>query len=334
MPHILVVGFGSAGRRHAANFARLGAQISAVDTRPDRLVHRGLTYQFASLASALATARFDGAVVATPTAFHVEQAQALLGAGVGVLLEKPMAVDAASARKLTSAASGAAPPILLGYTWRWWPALGELRRRLHAGRIGRPHRCDLVMASHLEDWHPGEPLSEFFMSRAELGGGALLDESHWLDQLIWLFGLPLEIAADVERVSALPIDGDDHVELRAFYPGGLRARVHLDLLSRPTRRAIAVYGDQGALAWSSESNRLREWKVTTGCWCDTPFGGERNDMFLALATEFLEVLAGRAQPACTLADGLCVMEVVEAARSSHSRGGCRVAIGPASTAAS
>mgnify|MGYP001951126429 CR=1 FL=1 len=31
------------------------------------------------------------------------------------------------------------------------------------------------MSAHLADWHPYEPLADFFMSSAELGGGALLD---------------------------------------------------------------------------------------------------------------------------------------------------------------
>ncbi len=325
-PHILVVGYGSAGRRHARNLARRGANISVVDTRPDRLVPlEGLTVHasHATVEAAMAAGRFDGAVIATPTAFHAAQAEALIAAGCRILLEKPVALDVAAAQHLAHAEAKSGLPILLGYTWRWWTALRELRARLQAGLIGRPLRAELVMASHLEDWHPGEPLSDFFMSQAALGGGALLDESHWIDQMLWMFGEPAAIAAHVERVSTLPIDTDDHVELQAFYEGGLRVRVHLDLYTRPTERSIAIFGERGALKWSFESNIIAQCHGAEQVWQETKFTGERNDMFDAVAAEFLQLCSGRATPSCSLADGVTVLRVVDAARESQRQNGAK-----------
>jgi predicted dehydrogenase len=329
VPQILIVGFGSAGRRHALNLAQLGARIFVTDTRADRLkegLEGAVKGAFPSLKAALSSARFDGAVIATPTVFHVDQAQSLLNAGVKLLLEKPVSIDVASACRLAAREAKAGVPILLGYTWRWWPALQALRQKLQGGAIGHPVRGEFVMASHLEDWHPGEELADFFMSKAALGGGALLDESHWLDQMIWLLGMPAEISATVERISSLPIDSDDHVELQAFYGGSLRARVHLDLTTRPTERSIAVYGESGALRWNAETNVVAEWHVATPTWRETSFAGERNDMFHALAGDFLAIIAGRLQPSCTLADGIAVLHLIEAARISHRDRGQRVKV--------
>jgi predicted dehydrogenase len=325
--HVLVVGFGSAGRRHAQNLSKRGATISVVDSRSDRLAPpSGLTFgaSFNTIEQALSAGSFDAAVIATPTSFHVEQTEKLLAAGCHILLEKPVSLDSASAEKLRQAEAKYGRPILLGYTWRWWNALQELRKRVRDGAIGRPLRADLIMASHLEDWHPGEPLSEFFMSNAALGGGALLDESHWVDQMLWLFGPPDEIAADVERISGLPIDADDHVELNAFYGHGLRVRIHLDLYTRPTERSIAIFGDRGALRWSFDQNNIEECHGAAAVWDVTKFGGERNDMFDAVAAEFCEVCAGRAVPSCSLADGLVVMRIIDAARESHMQKGAKV----------
>ena len=55
------------------------------------------------------------------------------------------------------------------------------------------------------------------------------------------------------------------------------------------------------------------------------FDGERNAMFIAVAAELLDVVAGRAEPSCTVTDGLAALRVVEAARMS-SREGRRVAL--------
>jgi predicted dehydrogenase len=325
-PNILIVGFGSAGRRHGQNLASRGARISIVDTRRDRLKTDDIKIQGAydDVGSALSHGRFDGAVIATPTAFHVEQTEQLLVAGCPVLLEKPVALDLNSASRLVNAESRCRLPILLGYTWRWWPALQEIRKRLRQGLIGRPLRAEFIMASHLEDWHPGEPLADFFMSCAELGGGALLDESHWIDQMLWLLGTPHEISADIEKVSTLPIDCDDHVELQAFYQDGLRVRVHLDLYTRPTERSIAIFGDKGVLKWSFERNIVAAYDSTGRTWQETPFANARNDMFEALAYEFLVMQKQISPPSCTLADGLAVMQVIDAARTSHGQQGRKV----------
>ncbi|HSV21413.1 MAG TPA: Gfo/Idh/MocA family oxidoreductase [Xanthobacteraceae bacterium] len=326
-PHILVVGFGSAGRRHAQNLFRRGATISVVDTRSDRLSAEGVHVQaaFAEIDAALSHGPYDGAVVATPTAFHVEQTERLLAGGCRVLLEKPVAVDLNSAKRLAAAEADMGLPILLGYTWRWWPPLKEFRRRLRQGAIGRPLRAEFVMASHLEDWHPWEPLKDFFMGRADLGGGALLDESHWIDQMVWMLGEPVEICAAVEKVSRLPIDSDDHVELQAYYPDGLRVRVHLDLYTRPTERSIVIVGDKGTLKWSFERNVIAEHHSDDRGWQETLFAGERNDMFDALAGEFLDVRRGATSPSCTVADGLAVLRIVDAARMSQRRDGRKTA---------
>jgi predicted dehydrogenase len=324
---ILVVGYGSAGQRHARNLAKRGAIISAVDNDPKRFEATGgpkLRGGFATVEQALASERFGAVVIATPTAFHVDQTVALLRAGLPVMLEKPVSPDLKSAQLLSDVQAEANVPVLLGYTWRWWPALIELRARLKSGVIGRPLRAEFVMASHLEDWHPGEPLSEFFMSKAALGGGALLDESHWLDQMLWMFGEPEEIAADVERVSALPIDSDDHVELRAFYPDGLRVRVHLDLYTRPTERSIAIYGEKGMMHWRFETGCLTLVSAI-GDRQEIRYTNDRNDMFEALADEFLSMNNRRAVT-CSLQDGLSVMRIIEAARDSNKARGRRIGL--------
>lgn len=312
-PRILVVGGGSAGTRHAGNLAKLGARVSVAEPRADR--RETAATVFSSLEEALAAAEFDGAVIATPTALHVEQALAALRHGMPVLLEKPVAPTLVEAERLAAEADTLAVPVLLGYTYRWWPPLLELRRRLQAGAIGTPRHARFLMSAHLADWHPWERYQDFFMSSAELGGGALLDESHFLDVMLWLFGAPATIAGRVERISNLEIDSDDTVDVLAAYDG-MRVVLHLDLYGRPHERSVTVVGEEGTLQLTLEPNELRQGS-TPDAWEATPFTCERNDMFVAAAREFLALVAGQvATPSCTLADGVRVLECVEAVRTS------------------
>jgi predicted dehydrogenase len=141
--HILIVGTGSAGKRHAKNLHALGCEISCMDPRQDRLDEIGaeeinLKTVFTSLEDAFAAEdRFDAVVVASPPSFHVDQCISALQQGVPVLLEKPVSPDLTGALKLQSAVKDTAVPLLLGYTWRWWPPLLKGMSNLPWPRIWR-----------------------------------------------------------------------------------------------------------------------------------------------------------------------------------------------------
>jgi predicted dehydrogenase len=323
-PRIVVVGTGSAGRRHAKNLRQLGAEVFCVDPREDRRAQAarelpGLAGTYASLAEAMeGTARFDGGVIASPPSAHVEQAMALMERGMPLLLEKPIAPDLASALKLEQAARTSQAPVLLGYTYRWWPPLLEMKRRVAEGAVGPVRHARFVMSAHLADWHPWEPYQDFFMARRELGGGALLDESHFLDLMIWCFGMPESLTGRVERLSALEITTDDNVDLIAAYPDGLRVTIHLDLFGRPHEKVVTVVGEQGTLQCAFAPDAVRWSSTAGGGWQEQPFSCERNDMFLAEAKEFLSLTKGPAggTPSCTIEDGIRVLQCVEAARLS------------------
>jgi predicted dehydrogenase len=333
--HLLVVGAGSVGKRHLKNLAGLGCTLSAVDPRRDRLDEANrltaLAGRFTTLEEALQSRRsYAGVVICSPPKFHVDAAIRALVAGLPVFLEKPVSTSAESAAPLVDRARGASSPLLVGYTYRWWPALQELRSRLKRGAIGRPLHVKCVMSAHLSDWHPWERYQDFFMASAELGGGALLDESHFIDLMLWFFGWPSRVFGRVERLSPLEIETDDNVDAILEYVDGPRVYVHLDLYGRPHEKFITITGEEGTLHWSFSPNQIREAHGADQLWVDSTFVGDRNDMFVAAAEEFLRIIEGNAPPSCTIEDGYRVMAVLDAILDS-SLSGRVVALQPAST---
>ncbi|HMK46242.1 MAG TPA: Gfo/Idh/MocA family oxidoreductase [Methanocella sp.] len=323
--HILVLGAGSVGKRHLRNFSGLGCRVSAMDVRQDRIKEAAgevtLAETFDSLESAVAKASdFSGVVVGSPTKFHVEQAAAFLNKGVPVLLEKPMSMDGASAAKLVEVAKQTKVPLLLGYTYRWWPPLQEFRKRLQAGEIGKVLYVRCTMSAHLADWHPWEDYRSFFMASRELGGGALLDESHILDLIVWSLGMPAEVFSRIERLSNLEIETDDNVEALFFYEKGTRVSIHLDLYARPHERSIIAIGEKGTLKWTYDPNRIQFGNGPAKEWKETQFSCERNEMFLGVAREFMEVIISGKRPSCTVDDGYQVMRLIDAMRDSSISG--------------
>jgi predicted dehydrogenase len=321
--HILIIGTGSAGKRHANNLNSLGCEVSCMDPRQDRLddinaEEINLKTVFTSVEEAFASGEtFDGVVVASPPSFHVDQCIAALQRGVPVLLEKPVSPDLSSALKLQTAVKDTSVPLLLGYTWRWWPPLQKVKQLVDGQVVGDLKFVKFTMAAHLADWHPWERYQDFFMASKTMGGGAILDESHWLDLLLWFFGMPEKLFAKVEKLSGLEIETDDNVDMLVFYKNGMRVSLHLDLYARPHEKSIQFVGEEGTLIW--EPNSIKIGKKMDPDWEIEEFKYDRNDMFVGVAEEFLKILAGDDTQTCNIDDGIRVLELIEAARQSSGK---------------
>src|SRR5574341_1455258 len=95
---ILVLGAGSIGKRHLRNLLGVGfppEQISVVEVREDRrreVVDLGVPVAnvFADRDVALKRREYAGAIVATPTALHYEDAVAIAQADTHLMIEKPL----------------------------------------------------------------------------------------------------------------------------------------------------------------------------------------------------------------------------------------------------
>lgn len=324
--HILVLGAGSVGKRHAQNLVELGCEISVMDPRQDRLEEMAqkinIQNSFSSIDQIKAKWQvFDGVVVASPPNFHIDQTLKSIEYGMPVLLEKPLCIGLDEIKPLKDVLKNETENrIVLGYTYRWWRPLQKLRQRiLNIEPHGFLH-AKFVMSAHLADWHPWERYQDFFMASKELGGGALLDESHFIDLMYWFFGMPKTVFAKIEKLSNLKIETDDNVDLIFTYPDNLRVSIHLDLFGRPHQKFIQLIGENKTLEWSFEPNRIRFSDQQIEGWQEEHFTFERNDMFVDVAKEFIGIMNRTAVASCTLQDGISVMKIIDACRLSSNTG--------------
>lgn len=324
--HILIVGVGSVGKRHARNFRALGCKISCIDSNIKRVQELAKEFEiisfFNSIESALLNSeKYSGVVISSPTGFHASALELSASINVPILLEKPVARNLIEATNMLHVSRNKNIRLLLGYTWRWWGPLRKVKELISKGEIGLVRHVQFHMSAHLADWHPWEPYQSFFMASVDQGGGALLDESHWIDLMVWLFGMPEKIIARVEKISDLEIETDDNVDVIAIYAGGLRVTIHLDLYGRPHEKYIRFIGEDGTLVWSAEPNRIGISGKSEQIWEEEIFDCVRNDMFISVAEEFVDVIRGNSSElTCDLMDGLNVMRIIEMIRKSSKEG--------------
>jgi predicted dehydrogenase len=129
--------------------------------------------------------KVDAAIIAMPNHLHASATIDALKAGVHVLCEKPLALTTSDARACCEAASAKGLVLAVGMNRRFEDRQVLLQRVLEEDLLGS-------LAGY--DWECGSPwewetASGFYFSRAQAGGGVLMDAGvHLLDSLLDWFG--------------------------------------------------------------------------------------------------------------------------------------------------
>ncbi len=147
---ILQVGAGLRGR-HWTQFARAHPDFEIVGivepddgSREKAKAVAGDTRFFTDLGEALSQAKADAAIIVTPSASHADVCIRCLDAGLGVLVEKPLATSVADARRVLERAQSAGRPVVVAENYRFFAAERTVKRLVEEGFIGRIHQALLI----------------------------------------------------------------------------------------------------------------------------------------------------------------------------------------------
>ncbi len=167
----------------------------------------------------------DAVVIATPNDSHAPLARAAIDAGVHVCLEKPVALDAATAHDLARRARAAGLITLVPFTYRWMPHNRFVHRLVHEGAVGRVHHAQL---RYLAGYGLG-PDYRWRFDAGVAGSGVIGDlGSHWLHLVRWWLGECEAVAAHAghhvrraPRPDGRPHEAaEDAAALTLRFPGG------------------------------------------------------------------------------------------------------------------
>lgn len=286
-PRAMVIGLGSIGLRHARILNDLGCQVTTVSRRGGG--------DHVSIASAVAAAHPEYAVVATETAGHRASLGELADIGFrgSVLVEKPLFANTGSAPDYPFA------DLMVAYNLRFHPVMTALANQL-AGR--NAITVSAYVGQDIRDWRPGRDHRTTASATIEAGGGVLRDLSHELDYLLWLFGPWQRVAALGGASGARQIEVDDHIDLLLEMQGARAVQVHMDYLDRSGIRKIRINLADETIEADIVGGRLTVNGKATDYAC------ERDASYRAM---HLAAIHGD-KPICSLSEGLAVMDLIDA----------------------
>jgi predicted dehydrogenase len=210
-------------REHAEEFCR-ERQIALVD----------------SYEQILSDPDIDAVVLATPHSQHQTQALAAIGARKHVFVEKPLTLDLASARVVADAARKSGLVLAVGFTRRFHPSVGELRRRVHDGRLGT---VVAMVAQHTTSTAQFIAPDNWRAAPAEAPGGAFTAVGvHVLDHMIEFAGRVRDVRCTTAR--NYPGPSDDTTTLMLRFKSGASGLIFCSVATA-TNFAFTAYGTRG-----------------------------------------------------------------------------------------
>lgn len=293
---ILIIGFGSIGKRHARLLSTMGYQLGVVTRRKE------CKYEcFASIGEAIGSASFDIAAICSPTSRHLDDLAMLESAGFKgkVLLEKPVSGF------LCNDMPEFSQKIFLGYNLRYHPVIQKIKETIAGKRI---FSAQFSVGQYLPDWRPETDYRKCYSARHKDGGGVLRDLSHEIDLSLWLLGKWKRLISINGRWGDLEIDSEDTADILASYASCPSVSIHLDYHNRFPRRRISMQAEGASLEADLIENSLRVNDERIH------FDVQRDYTYLS---EWQDILNSEPLCACDWAGGIEVMKFIEAAENSN-----------------
>lgn len=202
---------------------------------------------FDNVSAALRECDADAVYVATPVHRHGEEALAALAAGKHVLVEKPLGLDGADARRMVDAAAKSRLRAGCAYYRRCYPRYKHLMDLLASGALGRI----LLVRTSSASWfnpEPGDPKC-WRVRKQQSGGGPLADSgSHMLDLTIGLCGLPRSVCSHAETL-VQQYEVEDTASLLMQFENGAHGLAHFGWGTRSFAHELEVIGSEGKVQW-------------------------------------------------------------------------------------
>ena len=183
-----LAGTGYISKIHARAIQNCSAELSAVVNHKTESMESfarefEISRQYQNLDALLKEDRLDALVIATPNYLHASQAIAALNAGVHVMVEKPMAMNAQEAEQMCEASEKSGAVLMVAHCWRFDQDVLWLKEQ--SATLGKLIRTKgYGVHTH---WGP----SGWFTQKELAGGGALADMGiHALDTARFLLNDP------------------------------------------------------------------------------------------------------------------------------------------------
>ncbi len=286
---ILIVGYGSIGKRHARILRPMASTLGIVTAQ------EAMDYPlFRSIEDAFDAGAWDYVVICTITSQHAENLEVLRRCGFTgkVLVEKPVFMHVAEN-------AGSYPfRVYAGYHLRFHKIIAALQNAIKDSEI---HTARAHVGQHLSLWRPGRDPKDTYSAHIDQGGGVMRDLSHELDLAQFLFGEIIEYEGKAERLDDVTVDSEDTATFKLQCKRCENVIVHMNYTDEVPTREWFIETDKGTVTADLIRRSITVNETTHVITCESD----------AAYTAMHQAVLGDQEGLCDLNAALAILKVID-----------------------
>ena len=320
MIKVLVVGYGSIGRRHVDNFLEFkDIQLIVYTKRNDlQLLKKKGVKVSNSLAECLKE-NPDIGIIANETVLHIPIAIKLAKEGLDLFLEKPLSNSLKDVEKLRAIVKKNKLITQMGCNLRFHPCIKKIKSLIEQQKIGKIISAQVQNYSYLPDHI--EDYRKSYAGRKDLGGGVILTQIHEIDYMYWFFQEVENVISIVGKFSELDVTAEDYVSCLLKFKNKIIGELHMDCFQRPNFKSCKIRGTKGEIYWDSNNNCVNIYNMNKKRWeikFDNGFSNNL-DMYSTYVEElkhFLKCVKHRKETVNDLEQGISTLKIALAIKKA------------------
>jgi predicted dehydrogenase len=320
---ILIVGSGSIGLKHLGVIKELlpNCQVAFLHHSTNKKIIVGADKSFFSIENAFEYAA-DIVVLANPSSFHIELARKLMRPCVKFLIEKPISNSTYGLNNFLEECNAFNANVTIGYNLRYLDSLNYFRNQIKNDLIGKVHSIRAEVGQNLATWREGVDYKNTSSASSYLGGGVLLELSHEIDYLLWIFGGIEWVQSSIFKHKYRELDVEDTSLTIINFNNidnnrQISCSLNMDFMRHDSVRNCYAIGDKSTLLWDGVNGIVSIFNPDISKW-NVLFHAtdELTKSYINLWKAIIEMPDHPSDSKATIKDGIDVLMVVEAIKKS------------------
>lgn len=255
---ILIIGFGSIGKRHYKNLLALGYKNIAVFDPSDKVFGGFEGINRIKKIDADSAKGFNAAFICSPNNLHIKHALVCANAGLHLFIEKPLSHSLNGIKKLENICKKKNLITMVGCNMRFHPCLEFIKKYISDKKLGKIYNIRHECGSYLPYWRPTQDYRKNYAVKRSTGGGIILDDIHEFDLLFWLNNFSKVIKSNFifNHASDLEIQTEDQAVGTFLFSNKILGTVFCDYLQQYYMRRCGITGARGSLEWDFKENKV------------------------------------------------------------------------------
>jgi len=265
MTSVLIVGYGSIGKKHLENFLQFkDIQLTVYTKRNDLQLLRENGIKISDSLTECLKENPDVGVITNETSLHIPIAIKLAKEGLDLFLEKPLSNSLKDVEKLRAIVKKKKLITQMGCNLRFHPCIKKIKSLIDQQKIGKIISAQVQNYGYLPDH--AEDYRNSYAGRKDLGGGVILTQIHEIDYMYWFFQEVENVVSMSGKFSALDVTAEDYMSSLLQFKNKIIGELHMDYFQRPSFRSCKIRGTKGEIYWNSDNNCVNIFNMNKRKW--------------------------------------------------------------------